>query len=637
VGGDLLCHENLGGHDELAYAFFVCDPWHTINPFWLDHCVSCGGEWEIACVNFAKNTLGCDPGRALAADLLCHASCGGDGEVACAGLVCDAGHTYDPLAFACVECGGEGQLPCVNLVTGDIGCDVGFTLDLLGLACTECGGHGQLSCLGVCDEGHTLDPLSLLCTECGGDGQYQCLNFVTGDYFCDEGHTMDPNNFFLCTECGGYGQFLCLNFMTGDYGCDDPWLRVPWIWEPDNPDAFLDYLANPEYFLTCDLAWVPVAEPDCDVDGPSGALSCLAEEQPLDEPLFGIADTHAHPFSNLAFGGALLWGSPFDERGINAALAWGDVTWDFTTATGDFLVDMLTSVLGLPSIDISLPNPVTPNGTLVHDAPLALLMANLNGEEGIHSPKGPPDFSNWPNWDTTMHQQVYYRWLQRAYKGGLRLMVVLAVNNEVSCRLSHSIRPDFGCDDMPAVDRQLQAAKDMEVFIDREHGGDGKGWFRIVYTPQEAREAIRAGKMAVVLGIEVDALFGCKPGSDCTDAYLRGELQHYYDLGVRHVFPVHLHDNLFAGTALYHWLWPWANVFATGQFMDLGPCGLLPADCFPGILCRNTTMCRNRAWNRRLKLPGWKNGRMKSRPRKGSLSGRFSKSQELRPSAIREA
>jgi hypothetical protein len=30
-----------------------------------------------------------------------------------------------------------------------------------------------------------------------------------------------------------------------------------------------------------------------------------------------------------------------------------------------------------------------------------------------------------------MHQQMYYRWLERAYRGGLRLMVMLAVNNEV--------------------------------------------------------------------------------------------------------------------------------------------------------------------------------------------------------------
>ena len=42
------------------------------------------------------------------------------------------------------------------------------------------------------------------------------------------------------------------------------------------------------------------------------------------------------------------------------------------------------------------------------------------------------------------------------------------------------------------------------------NGGPGQGWFRIVTTPQQARDAVRAGKLAVVLGIEVDNLFNCK-------------------------------------------------------------------------------------------------------------------------------
>ncbi len=358
---------------------------------------------------------------------------------------------------------------------------------------------------------------------------------------------------------------MCLNFITGDFFCDDPWLRLPWVWEPDNPDAFLDYLLDPFSLGTCELAWTPIAEPDCDVFV-AGALLCDAKAQPEPEPLFGMADIHAHPFSNLAFGGALLWGSPFDERGINAALAWGDVSWDFSTVTGNLL------------LPLSLPTPQTPNGTLVHDAPLALLMSELNGEGGVHSPKGPPDFENWPNWDTTMHQQQYYKWMQRAYKGGLRLMVIQAVNNEVSCRLSHSIRPDFGCGDMPAVDRQIRAAEEMEAFIDEEYGGAGLGWFKIVYTPQEARDAIRNGKMAVVLGMEVDSLFECKQGTDCSETYIRTQLEHYYNEGIRHVFPVHLINNAFGGAAIYYWLWPWSNLLTTGLPMILEPCGNLPAE-----------------------------------------------------------
>ena len=69
------------------------------------------------------------------------------------------------------------------------------------------------------------------------------------------------------------------------------------------------------------------------------------------------------------------------------------------------------------------------------------------------------------------------------------------------------------------------------------------------------------------LGIEVDALFGCKPGSNCSENHIRNQLTHYYNKGVRHVFPIHLHDNAFGGAAIYHWLWPFANVIATGYGM----------------------------------------------------------------------
>ena len=537
VGVDTFCHENLGGHGEMARIGFICDAWHTINPLRLTHCIECGGEAQIACVNPAAGTSGCKTSLQLGTDLLCHGSCGGVDEQLC----------WD----------------------------------------------------GSCDEGLTMRPVPPFeCIECGGHGQYQCLNFVTNDYFCDPGHTMDPSNPLRCVECGGEDQFMCFNIVTGDFGCD-PSLRVPWLWEPGNPAAFDEYLAalleDPYSLGICEQAWERVAEPECDVfkkDNGDNLLpvSCMAEEQPEPEPLYGMADTHSHPFSNLAFGGALLWGSPFDEeRGINAALAWGDYTWDFATETEDFLWEFVRNIYvdEFPFLDhllpegFSLPTIPTANGFMIHTSPMALLMALLNDEGGAHSVEGPPSFDNWPSWDTTMHQQLYYKWLQRAYKGGLRLMVMLAVNNEVSCRLSMSIRWGFGCEDMPAVDRQLQATRDLEKFIDLENDGmeNGNGWFKIVYSPQEARDAIRAGKMAVVLGIEVDALFGCKLEDDCTDAHIEAQIKDYYEnWGVRHIFPMHLHDNAFGGAAIYHWLWPWANMIATNRPMVLDPCGDLPAD-----------------------------------------------------------
>ena len=46
-----------------------------------------------------------------------------------------------------------------------------------------------------------------------------------------------------------------------------------------------------------------------------------------------------------------------------------------------------------------------------------------------HNTGGFPNFDGWPGWRDYTHQQVYVDWLRRAYDGGLRLMVMTAVNN----------------------------------------------------------------------------------------------------------------------------------------------------------------------------------------------------------------
>ena len=39
-----------------------------------------------------------------------------------------------------------------------------------------------------------------------------------------------------------------------------------------------------------------------------------------------------------------------------------------------------------------------------------------------HNTNGFPSFEGWPTYKDKMHQQMYYKWLERAYKGGLRLI-----------------------------------------------------------------------------------------------------------------------------------------------------------------------------------------------------------------------
>jgi microsomal dipeptidase-like Zn-dependent dipeptidase len=167
-----------------------------------------------------------------------------------------------------------------------------------------------------------------------------------------------------------------------------------------------------------------------------------------------------------------------------------------------------------------------------------------------HSTSGYPQFDGWPKWNTADHQQMYSDWLYRALQGGLRLMVMHAVNNEVLCRVL-SNGAARRCDDMETVDSQLAGAKRMEGYIDSLNGGHGRGWYRIAYSSMQARQIISEGKLAVVLGIEVDNLFGCRIDTPCTSERVRSELNRYHDLGVRHLFPIHFANNGFGGFAVF--------------------------------------------------------------------------------------
>jgi len=368
-------------------------------------------------------------------------------------------------------------------------------------------------------------------------------------------------------SCGGANEVSCASRPP----CHLPGYRPRY--EPLHPLGV---------FGICRQAW-HAEEPDCDCDKEVGAQSARG-------PVYGVADTHAHQFSNLAFGGALFWGRPFDERGINEALAPGEWTWDFATAT---LLD--PGWLEVPYKGHEVHGDLILNG----DFGWAILSAATE-ETTYGKPKdfaGADSFAGWPRHDTTTYQQMYYKWLERAYKGGLRLIVMLAVNNEVVCILPISRKrvldwagatPIVDCGDMHAVDMQLEAYRALEKFIDDENGGDG--WYRIVETPWEARQAIRAGKMAVILGIEVDGLFGCEQERDCTAEKIANELDFYVGQGVRHFFPVHLYDNAFGGSAIYNWLWPFSSVLGTGNPMIGISCSVVRDQLITGPLAEDTAV-----------------------------------------------
>ena len=89
-------------------------------------------------------------------------------------------------------------------------------------------------------------------------------------------------------------------------------------------------------------------------------------------------------------------------------------------------------------------------------------------------------------WSSLTHQQMYYTWVERAWRGGQRIMVADVVNNNVLCSLPTQVNR-YSCDDMDTVRRQIAETKKLEAFVDQQYGGTGKGWFRIAYSADEAR------------------------------------------------------------------------------------------------------------------------------------------------------
>jgi microsomal dipeptidase-like Zn-dependent dipeptidase len=232
--------------------------------------------------------------------------------------------------------------------------------------------------------------------------------------------------------------------------------------------------------------------------------------------VLGVAETHLHITANLRAGGRVISGEPFDRFGViralgrDAAVHGADGSRD---VTGNLLRD------GVPF--------------------------------GTHDVHGWPTFAGWPVTNTNTHQQIYYRWLQRAYLGGLRLVVAQTVEDDELCRIEP--RRSHSCSEPATIALEARTLRALQDYVDAQAGGRGRGWFRLVDGPRQARRVIARGKLAVVIGVESSNPFGCelRPGRrHCTRADVDRGVARYRRLGVRGLFIAHWFDNAFAGAAL---------------------------------------------------------------------------------------
>ncbi|MFF2274487.1 discoidin domain-containing protein [Agromyces sp. NPDC058126] len=229
------------------------------------------------------------------------------------------------------------------------------------------------------------------------------------------------------------------------------------------------------------------------------------------EEVRGFIDSHTHLNSNEGFGGRMICGAPFSPNGVADALK--DCPEHYPDGSGA-LFEMLTS-----------------------------------DPDGKHDPVGWPTFKDWPKTTSMSHQASYYAWIERSWRAGQRVLVNDLVTNGVICSLP--IMPkDRSCDEMSAIRLEAQKVREMESYIDGIYGGPGKGFFRIVTTPEQARTVIAEGKLAVVLGVEMSEPFGCKMILDvaqCSKADIDRGLDEFESLGISSMFLCHKFDNALCG------------------------------------------------------------------------------------------
>jgi microsomal dipeptidase-like Zn-dependent dipeptidase len=255
----------------------------------------------------------------------------------------------------------------------------------------------------------------------------------------------------------------------------------------------------------------------------------------------GFLDDHIHLGAFQFLGGRFHCGRPWSPYGVTVALR--DCVDHFPNGAGAVVENF-----------ISTGSPV-----------------------GTHSTEGWPSFAGWPRDESQSHEGTYWKWIERAWRSGLRLMVTDLVENRALCELYPYKQNN--CNEMASAYKQAEDMHALQDYIDAQFGGPGKGFFRLVSSSTEARRVINQGKLAVVLGIEVSEVLDCGQFNGtpkCDTAQIDRELDKLYDTGVRSMFPVHKFDNALGGTKFDSGatgiLVNTGNKYATGRFWTAEHC-----------------------------------------------------------------
>jgi microsomal dipeptidase-like Zn-dependent dipeptidase len=290
---------------------------------------------------------------------------------------------------------------------------------------------------------------------------------------------------------------------------------------------------------------------------------------PTGSTLRGWVDLHSHPMAHLGFGGKVIHGAP----GHGLSLLPGSSNESVNRTTPYTTTDIHDS-LGSCHCSHGTWAPDNGCGNIIRKQVLDGIESGNNAAR-THAAgwnvygAGPAghEFDTWPSQGDILHQVMWEDWVKRAYQGGQRVLVALAIN---SVTLAKGVQADGQYDDKTSADLQIDQTK---VWI------NNNAFMRLVKTPADLKSAVQQDKLAVVLGVELDDLGSfyynraSRNNQPPSKAAVRAEIQRLHDKGVRYFFINHLIDNYFAGTAIYNNGVARANKYQTGSWWNLGCAG----------------------------------------------------------------
>ncbi len=297
-----------------------------------------------------------------------------------------------------------------------------------------------------------------------------------------------------------------------------------------------------------------------DSDQPGGHINVdfirLSRERPsehLVSEVWGFADYHTHPMAHLGFGGlsgiSTLWGDP----GGN----YEDYVNDDERITRD--IPACIPRHGQDAGPSAEPFINTAEHRFRKHDDWRDLWSLITGRITRHKRHGAPDYRNFPTFLSGAHQQMHVTQIRRAWQGGLRLMTAIAVHNRGLEYFVSKVR-----------NGRIDPSTELEVVIAQvcamqrlAHLND---WMRIAYSSDEARRIIQSGKLAVVLGVEVDQL-----GELDKHLSFAEEVELLWDLGIRQVTPIHAIDNRLGGAAVFEDVYNSVNDLVHRGNMNLRP------------------------------------------------------------------